>query len=104
MTNKGETEKEKKDEEVKLTVETKGDECLSSLSVETQFEDHNDVQGENQRDPGAVRGKARFIGPMTRSMCTVLSKAGCFLVLFTIGVLAFLCWLSDIVVTTETLN
>jgi hypothetical protein len=91
MTNKGETEEEKKDEEVKLTVETKGDECLSSLSVETQFEDHNDVQGENQRDPGAEWGTARFVGPLTYSTCTILSIGGIFLILFPIGIFAFLC-------------
>jgi hypothetical protein len=93
MTIKGEIEEEKKDEEVELTVETKGEEewLSSSLSVlETQLEDHNDVQGENQRDR-AEWGTARFVGAVTWSSCTFLSIAGVLLVLFPIGLFAFFC-------------
>jgi hypothetical protein len=85
MTIKGETE----EEEVTVTLPV-------ALPVETKVEtqqvvDHNvHVQGDNQRDR-AVWGTAKFVGPVTWSMCTVMSIAGIFLVLFPIGLFAFLC-------------
>jgi hypothetical protein len=63
---------------------------------ETQVENHNVqvgvplVQEHNQRDR-AEWGTAMFAGPITWSMCTVLSIGGIFLILFPIGVLAFFC-------------
>jgi hypothetical protein len=64
----------------------------SNTDVETQHvEDHNvNVQGDNQRDR-AVWGTAKFVGPVTWFTCTIISIAGCFLVLFPIGLFAFLC-------------
>jgi hypothetical protein len=92
------------DEEVTLpvatTVETQVEghnvQGYNQRVVETQAENHNVqvgvplVQEHNQRDR-AQWGTAMFVGPLTYSACTILSIGGIFLILFPIGIFAFLC-------------
>jgi hypothetical protein len=98
---------------VKTQVEGHNEQGFNQRVVETQAENHNVqvgvplVQEHNQRDRAewkntarfvgnnqrdrAEWGTARFVGPLTYSTCTILSIGGIFLILFPIGIFAFLC-------------
>jgi hypothetical protein len=96
MTIEREIEEEKRDEEVPmpLPMPVPGPVPVAmAIKVETQVENHN-VQGNNLRDR-AEWGTAKFVGPLTWSMCTVWSICGIVLVLFPIGLAALFCPCDD---------